>query len=37
MSEKQKGKIITSHRDKNNHGLGLESVKTVLEKYNGVI
>lgn len=34
---KEKGKIITSHRDKNNHGLGLESVKTVLEKYNGVI
>lgn len=34
---KEKGTIITSHRDKNNHGLGLESVKTVLEKYNGTI
>ncbi|SHE93092.1 GHKL domain-containing protein [Tissierella praeacuta DSM 18095] len=34
---KEKGRIITSHRDKNNHGLGLESVKTVLEKYNGTI
>ncbi len=34
---KEKGKIITSHRDKTNHGLGLESVKTVLEKYNGLI
>ncbi|MBU5426905.1 GHKL domain-containing protein [Tissierella pigra] len=34
---KEKGKIITSHRDKTNHGLGLESVKTVLNKYNGLI
>jgi hypothetical protein len=34
---KEKGAITTSHRDKNNHGLGLESVKTVLEKYNGTI
>lgn len=27
--------IDTSHSDKNNHGLGLESVKTVLKKYDG--
>lgn len=31
------GMIHTSESDKNNHGLGLESVKTVLEKYNGTI
>lgn len=34
---KEKGRIITSHSDENNHGFGLESVKTVLEKYNGFI
>ncbi len=34
---KKEGLITTSHSDKNNHGLGLESVKTVLEKYNGTI
>jgi len=34
---KEKGRIITSHMDKKNKGLGLESVKTVLEKYNGTI
>lgn len=34
---KEKGTIITSHRDKHNHGIGLESVKAVLEKYNGTI
>lgn len=34
---KENGKLITTHEDKNNHGLGLESVKTVLEKYNGTI
>lgn len=31
------GTIISSHSDKKNHGFGLESVKTVLEKYNGSI
>lgn len=34
---KKEGNIDTSHSDKNNHGLGLESVKTVLEKYDGTI
>lgn len=34
---KEKGKIITTHKNKNNHGFGLESVKTVLKKYNGLI
>ncbi len=31
------GDLITSHSDKDNHGLGLESVKSVLEKYNEII
>lgn len=34
---KKEGIIDTLNYDKNNHGLGLESVKTVLEKYNGTI
>lgn len=34
---KKEGIINTSHGDKNNHGLGLESVKTVLKKYDGTI
>jgi len=34
---KKDGAITSSHRDKENHGLGLESVKTVVEKYNGSI
>jgi len=34
---KEKGKIRTSHSDKNNHGIGLESVELVLEKYNGTM
>lgn len=33
----KEGIIHTSHSDKNNHGLGLESIKTVLKKYNGTI
>lgn len=34
---KNDGIIDTSHSDKNNHGLGLESVKTVLKKYDGTM
>lgn len=34
---KKEGIIDTTHSDKNNHGLGLESIKTVLEKYDGTI
>lgn len=34
---KNDGIIDTSHSDKNNHGLGLESVKMVLKKYDGTM
>jgi len=34
---KKDGMIMSSHRDIENHGLGLESVKTVIEKYNGTM
>ena len=34
---KKEGIIYTSESDKKNHGLGLESVKTVLEEYDGTI
>lgn len=34
---KREGIIHTSHRDKRNHGLGLESVKKVLTKYDGTM
>ncbi|HHX59779.1 MAG TPA: sensor histidine kinase [Epulopiscium sp.] len=34
---KKDGAMISSHCDKENHGLGLESVKTVVEKYNGTM
>lgn len=30
-------KIITKKKDKNNHGIGLESIKRTLKKYNGCI
>ncbi len=32
----ENGKIITSKKDKVNHGLGLKSVNEVLERYNGM-
>lgn len=34
---KENGKILTSNEDKENHGIGLESVKKVIQKYNGNI
>lgn len=34
---KEEDMLITSHRDKNNHGFGLQNVKLVLEKYNGTL
>lgn len=34
---KDKGELITTHKEKSNRGLGLQSVKAVIEKYNGVM
>jgi sensor histidine kinase YesM len=31
------GKIITTHEDKANHGIGLQSVKKVIQKYDGIM
>jgi sensor histidine kinase YesM len=31
------GKILTSKKDKENHGIGLESIKKVIQKYDGII
>lgn len=33
--KKERGKIITSKSDKENHGWGLRSIEDILEKYNG--
>lgn len=33
--KKERGKIITSKSDKENHGWGLRSIEEILEKYNG--
>lgn len=33
----ENNKLITLHKDKENHGIGLNNVETVLEKYNGTI
>lgn len=33
--EKEGDSICTTHQDKENHGIGLESIKHTLEKYNG--
>lgn len=35
--KKSGGKVITSKKDKKNHGYGLTSVKEAVEKYNGTI
>jgi len=32
-----RGNFLTTKKDKKGHGLGLESVKEVLSKYNGVL
>ncbi len=33
----ERGKIITSKADKENHGWGLKSIEEILEKYNGTL
>lgn len=35
--KEENGKIVTSKADRKNHGFGLKSVNTVVEKYNGTI
>lgn len=32
-----RGNLLATKKDKKGHGLGLESVKKVLSKYNGVL
>jgi sensor histidine kinase regulating citrate/malate metabolism len=32
---KEKNTLLTTKVDKSNHGIGLQSIKAVLEKYNG--
>lgn len=34
---KRKGKIITSKKDKRNHGIGLQSITSVVNRYEGVM
>ena len=34
---KKEGEFFTTNIDKENHGIGLQNVKSVLEKYNGNI
>lgn len=34
---KESGKLLTTNSDKENHGIGLQSVKKVVEKYNGTM
>lgn len=34
---KKEGELFTTNIDKENHGIGLQNVKSVLEKYNGNI
>lgn len=33
----ENGRILTTHGDKKNHGIGLQSVKKVIQKYNGIM
>lgn len=33
----KKGKLLTTKKDKENHGLGLESIYSVVRKYHGVV
>lgn len=37
IPQRNKGRFITAKKEKNNHGLGLESVRRIIEKYNGNI
>jgi len=34
---KKDGEIVTSKDDESNHGFGLKNIKSVLEKYNGIL
>ncbi|OLS02078.1 sensor histidine kinase [Tissierella creatinophila] len=33
----EKGKILTSKKDRKSHGIGLSNVKSILKKYNGIM
>jgi sensor histidine kinase YesM len=35
--KEENGKILTTKKDKENHGIGLESIKKVIQKYDGII
>ena len=35
--KREKGVIVTSKTDKENHGYGLKSVNETVEKYNGTV
>jgi two-component system, LytTR family, sensor histidine kinase AgrC len=35
--KEEKGKILTTNKDKENHGIGLESIKKVIQKYDGIM
>lgn len=35
--KREKGVIVTSKKDKENHGYGLKSVNEAVEKYNGTV
>lgn len=37
LTKDNEGKIVTSKQDKRRHGLGLESIKSAVEKYNGSV
>lgn len=36
LSLDNKGKLITSKKDKKNHGIGLRIIKSIAQKYNGI-
>jgi sensor histidine kinase regulating citrate/malate metabolism len=33
----ENGEILTSNADKENHGIGLQNIKKVIQKYDGII
>jgi hypothetical protein len=35
--KEEKGKILTTNKDKENHGIGLQSIKKVIQKYDGIM